>query len=361
MAVAAMMLACAPEVDTPQPDPNDPDTPTPEPQEEVYTLVADKEAIDADGKEKVTFSLVNSKGENLCESDAGMVKITNQTTGLWLGYGKYDYTSVRNGEYEFSANYRGYEAANTVKVRVENRGKYEKYRQSVVIYKVTGAWCAFCPNMTESLHEAAEEWGDQMIVVGCHGGGQDPFKLSPDVSEMLLVQYSSTAYPSCIYDNNAFVSGAKDVESVKKNIITQISKYPSTCGVCISKAEHSGTTLTVEASVASDKGGSYDVACVVLADGMEYSGGTEPSGIYNNVMMALSGSLNYYNKDKAVSIAAGGEEDFKFVFDNVPASMASKCKVVVYALVRDSRGQTITDNAAVCRVGQSMTGYMLND
>ena len=332
-----------------------------DPSQDTYTLVADREAIDADGVQKVTFSLLNGKGENLCEKEPGMVKVTNETTGAWLGYGKHAYTSVRNGEYEFSATWRGYAASNTVKVRVENRAKIEKYRQTVVVYKATGAWCSACPKMTASLHEAEEEWGNQMVVVACHGGGPDPFKLSPDVSELVLAQWKGNSYPSCVYDNNVLVSGAKDVDNVKENLIKQISKYPATCGVKITQTSLVGNTLTVKASVQSVDGGDYDLGCVLLEDDLRYSGGEEPSGVYSDVMRAVSGSFNYYNKDTAVSVSANGEVSKEFVVEGVTVSNAQNCRVLVYALMRLSNGQTITDNAAVCKLGESMTAYVLND
>lgn len=363
-ATALLVVGCSgtPD-DNPQPTPNPDDgkEDVVDPAEDTYTLVADKESVDADGVQKVTFSLLNGKGENLCESDPGMVKVMNNTTGLWLGYGKHSFVSVRNGEYEFSATYRGYNAENVVKVRFENRSKIEKYRQSVVIYKATGAWCTACPVLTDNLHTAAEEWGEQMIVVACHGGGADPFKLSPDVSAALLTQWKSSAYPSCVYDNNTFVSGAKDVENVKKNITEQISKHPATCGVKITEASLSGQTLTVKASVKSDKGGSYDLGCVLLEDNLQYAGGSEPSGVYSDVMRGLAGSFNYYNKATAVEIAADGEAHKEFTIEGFSVANPKNCKVVVFALVRLSNGQTVTDNAAVCKVGESMSAYILNE
>lgn len=363
-ATALLVVGCSgtPD-DNPQPTPNPDDgkEDVVDPAEDTYTLVADKGAVDADGVQKVTFSLLNGKGENLCESEPGMVKVMNKTTGLWLGYGKHSFASVRNGEYEFSATYRGYDAENVVKVRFENRGKYEKYRQSVVIYKATGAWCGACPTLTANLHTVAEEWGEQMIVVACHGGGADPFKLSPDVSAALLTQWNSIAYPSCVYDNNVFVSGAKDVENVKKNITEQISKYPATCGVKITEASLSGKTLTVKASVKSDVGGSYDLGCVLLEDNLYYAGGSEPSGVYSDVMRGLAGSFNYYNKATAVDVAADGEAHKEFTIEGLSVADSKNCKVVVFALVRLSNGQTVTDNAAVCKVGESMTAYVLNE
>ena len=351
--------------DNPQPTPNPDDgkEDVVDPAEDTYTLVADKVAVDADGVQKVTFSLLNGKGENLCESDPGMVKVMNNTTGLGLGFGKHSFASVRNGEYEFSATYRDYDAQNVVKVRFENRGKIEKYRQSVVIYKATGAWCGVCPVLTAYLHTVAEEWGEQMIVVACHGGnsGHDPFKLSPDVSVALLTQWKSGGYPACVYDNNAFVSGKSDVENVRKNITTQISKYPATCGVKITEASLSGQTLTVKASVRSDKGGSYDLGCVLLEDNLQYAGGSEPSGVYSDVMRGLAGSFNYYNKATAVEVAADGEAHKEFTIEGFSVANPKNCKVVVFALVRLSNGQTVTDNAAVCKVGESMSAYILNE
>lgn len=362
LAFALLALASCRGTEVEDTNPNGNTQPT-DPSEEVYTLSADATAIDADGKQKVTFALTNSKGENLCEKDPGMVKITNATEGEWLGYGIHSFSSIRNGEYDFTATYRGYDAANSVTVKVQNRAKYEKYLQKVCIYKITGAWCSFCPNMTANLKAAADLWGENMIIIACHGGnnGPDPFKLSPDVSLLLLGQYNSSSYPSCIYDNNTFVAGQGNSATVVKNIVKQLSDYPATCGVRIDQAEKTGSTLKVKATIASDKGDSYDVGCIVLGDGFEYAAGTEPSGIYNNVMVALSGSLNLYNKDTAVEIAAGSEVSKEFTFENFTATDTSKYSVVVYAMTRNAAGQTNTDNAAICKVGEKMNGFILND
>ena len=200
-----------------------------------------------------------------------------------------------------------------------------------------------------------------MVVVACHGGGPDPFKLSPDVSEIVLSQWKGNSYPSCIYDNNVMVSGAKDVENVKKNLTDQISKYPATCGVKITQTSLANNTLTVKASMKSVKGGNYDLGCVLLEDNLYYAGGSEPSGVYSDVMRAVSGSLNTYNKNTAVSVGADGEVSKDFVIEGVTVSNPQNCRVLVYALIRLSNGQTVTDNAAVCKLGESMEGYVLNE
>ncbi|MBQ5670394.1 MAG: hypothetical protein IIV29_06850, partial [Tidjanibacter sp.] len=51
----------------------------------------------------------------------------------------------------------------------------------------------------------------------------------------------------------------------------------------------------------------------------------------------------------------------EFTIEGLSVADPKNCKVVVFALVRLSNGQTVTDNAAVCKVGESMSAYILNE
>ena len=122
----------------------DPDFENPNPTDGYY-IVADKTEIEANGEDVVTFKVYDPDGNDLTAStERNYVTIVDEVTGANIGDNVFEWTSIKDGEYEFSATFKGHPTENTVTVKSVNRSKYEKYFKKVVVYDITSTMCGPC-------------------------------------------------------------------------------------------------------------------------------------------------------------------------------------------------------------------------
>ncbi len=369
-AAALTMAACGtPEGPTPDgPNPNDPENPTTgEAGAAPYTIEVDKTTIEANGLDVATFRVLDAAGNDLCVGDdAKKVYIQNVTENVSLGRKVTTFNSIINGTFEFTATFKGIATQNSVTVTAQNRVQYEKYKQMICVYDLTGTWCTACPYMTTTFEKVYDgPWGDQMIVMAVHAAATatDPFAIpvgTSDLGGVMLGRFGGSGYPTVIYDFNDMVEGTHSESEVVELLRKQIIDYPSTCGVKISKATLSGGTISIEASMTSTADGDYDMGYALLGNGLKYDGGTEEDGIYDDVVVAVSPNFITMQKDSKFSAKEGVEQTKSWTIDGVGNADPSKLRVVVFVLREVEGGRVIVDNANVCAVG-STADYLLNE
>jgi hypothetical protein len=355
--------------DTPEPvGPNGPggDEPTPT---EAYTIQVDKATIEADGVDFATFSILDKDGNDvLVNADGSDSDMLSKTYFVFADSGKRlerktkTFSTIKNGEYEFYATIRGERTANTVKVTVQNRAKYEKYLQKVCVYQLTATWCGYCPEMTEGLGLLRNgQYADNVIVLACHA--QDDYALpwensrNYDLGTYVCASFGGGGYPYAVYDMS-FGSGQRSESMLNSYIAGQLLANPATCGVMISKATIDGVgNAEITATVKADKPGKFELGYAILADNQPGKGGSEP--VYNDVVAAVSD--NFIEMQEGVTLAADEEHTVTFNV-SVPklpgvAFKPADYKVVVFAH-SDANGGMV-DNANICTFGSSV-GYALN-
>ena len=110
----------------------------------VYTLVADKTTIEANGSDAATFKLYSPEGEDLtATAQRNYITIENKTTGETLD--GLTFTGTLDGDYTFFAYFKNSRSNNEVTITVQNRAKYERYYKKVAVYDLTSAYCAVEP------------------------------------------------------------------------------------------------------------------------------------------------------------------------------------------------------------------------
>ncbi len=331
-----------------------------------FTLQVDKTTIEADGKDFATFTILDDKGRDVTSEVVRNTSFTNLTTDTRLDYGTNKFTSIIDGEYTFKATVATSKSVtdteNTVTIKVQNRSLYEKYKQHVGIYKMTGTWCGYCPDMTKALHAVREDLQDNMIVVELHN--TDPFSVAMGggfdmVSYIgLVMNLSNIGLPSNIYKARD-LNGSRSSKQIEGIIENYMLETPATCGVKIASAERDGETITVNAALTTTRAGKYDLGCFLLLDNQYYTGGTEPSNIYNNIV--ISTTMNYTGvlSQDYYMMQPDVEQTHTFTIPNVSSNYSTNdLRVVVFALT-ELEGSTIMDNCQVCPVGGS-ADYELN-
>lgn len=335
-----------------------------EPSAEGYTIAVDKTTIEANGTDKVTFSVLDKNGTDLTENELSSIYFKNVATGERLDRKTMTFSSVINGNYEFVATYRGEETTNSVTIKVQNRAKYEKYKQRVAIYQLTGTWCTYCPQMVTGLEGISDVWKEHSLVMAVHASSADspdPYALATngsDLGNIMLGAFGGEGFPSCVYDLNE-LNGDRTASTISKNIESYLVEHPATCGVKIASTKREGSTITINASVTSSTGGTYDLGYAILLDNQTYSSGTSLDGKYHDIVCSVSGNFLSMSSDTKMTLAANEEQSRTFTIEGFPERLStSDLRVAVFAL-SSSSGRTITDNLAVCKLGESVD-YILN-
>lgn len=359
------MVACGPVDNT---DPIDPGTEDPvNPENTTYSIDLDKSVIEADGVDCVTFKILDENGNDLLVNEDGSnsdllskTYFVMSESGKRLDRNTKTFSSIKNGEYEFYATVRGARTSNTVTVKAQNRGAYEKFLQKVCVYQLTATWCGYCPDMTEKLGLLRNgEYGDNVIVMACHA--QDDYALAwsnhlnYDLGTYVLTSFGGSGYPYAVYDMS-FGNGQRTESMLNQLVAGQLKTAPSTCGVKISEAWIGADgKATITASVMADKAGNFDLGYAILADNQPSKGGTE--SIYHNVVAAVSDNFVKMSEDTTVSLKAGEEYTKTFNVEVKPfrgvTFNPSDYKVVVFAH-SDAHGKQQVDNANACDFGQTV-------
>lgn len=323
-------------------------------------LSVDKQTIEADGDDYVTFSLTLD-GEELTFDEDKLSKIyfIHEKSGVRLERYATTFTAVKNGDYSFIATYKGQQSANSVQVKAVNREKYEPYNQKVMIYDLTGAWCPACPTMTAGLENVDPMWKSNMIVLAVHGGSEedkDPWVLKDnegkDLTSTMLSMFGGGGYPTCVYDLQYQNGNARTPSAIGSVIEKHLAAYPATCGVKIESTSLVGTTLTIEAAMKSATGGEYEFGYAVLLDNQRYDGGTAVDDIYNDIVVATSSNFIEMGSSKITTVA-DIERTKTFTIENFKQTDTANMRVVVYVLTK-REGKVMVDNANVCPLGGSV-------
>ena len=329
-----------------------------------YTLSVDKTTIESTGKDIATFTLVDADGQVLTDNASLMSKIyfINEQTGRRLPKKTKIFKSVEDGDYVFSATFRGEASANKVTIKSENRTAYEVFKKSVCLYRLTATWCENCPSMTTGLNNVSDWTKSRLVELDFHGAGSayaysDGSKY---VADYLYPKFKLGGYPSAIYDL-AVPSDARDYTKIEDMIFERISDSPATCGI---KAEvaYSNGKISVKASVKTSTGGKYDIAYALLKNNCP--GGAVPyfyESEYHNVVKGVSGNYEFMST-AAKQIAKDQEQeilDLTFDYPIPESDNLSDYSVAFYAL-KEVGNKIEIDNAVRLALGTSVD-YVYNN
>lgn len=327
------------------------------------TLTADRQEIEADGKETAVLTLTDADGKVLTEgSTLRYVTFEEVNTGMSLERRSNTFSSIKNGTFTFKAKYKGREAENTVTVTAKNRVKYEKYFHKVVAYDVTNTQCGPCGYLAGVFENVPAEWKEHLAVMAVHGNfdNRDPWIIG-NVGTVLMSSYGGTGFPFCLFNLDYAQKGVSPdttPSAIADIIEKQMRKSPATCGIAV-ESSLAGNSVTVKTRFTSSTGGEYDLGYAVLLDNQKFVGGTVEGGIYNDIVASISGNYCRMSSDKFTA-EKDREISGTYSFDDEEVAKKSKdCRVVVFAL-RDNGEKVIIDNAAVCGLGESVD-YILNE
>ena len=331
-----------------------------------YTLSVDKKVIESDGKDVAVLTITDVKGLVLTEGDYlrntsfYIAEMDEWRSGLGSSEAPNLFTSIADGTYTISAMYEGVYCENTVTVRSENRSGYEVFHKNVLIYKLTGTWCQYCPFMTEALHNVDDYTKDHSIVMAFHN--RDDFAIqynaNLDMADMLLSRFgtSDDGYPYAVY-SLAEGSGKRTVNDIQRLVKNQLTSAPASTGIKAESVVADGK-VTVNATVMASTAGTYDLGIAILKDDQTALNYNNQRETYDDVVMMVSGNF-YAMSSAAFDLSAGEEITLEKVCEHPDIVPGSTCRVVLFTLA-ESGGRTIVDNSVSFKVGEGVD-YRYNE
>lgn len=321
------------------------------------TLSVNKTEIEANGEDVITFTVKDANGKVLTTPELiKNVYIEDKTTGDYLERRTNVFSAIENGTHVFKAYYEELESQELT-ITAKNREKYEVFYHKIAVFKMTGTWCVACPAMTSGLHKVEEAMPGRMVKMAFHASSSseaDPFHL--DETGALMTRFGASGFPTCVYDLNT-MSIERTVSGIKALLLDEIKKHPATCGIKLSSSyDATSGEIKVNASLTSSKGGEYDLAYVLVTDGLTASGGREE--VYDYTVRAISSNYMAMSTNRKFTVEANQEhqmEEFTIIAKGLSAETS---RVVVYAL-RKVDGTYMVDNITECPI-QGSIGYIYN-
>lgn len=326
-------------------------------------LSASKLTLEADGKDAVTFTVKDNNDKDITAS----CYIRNELIDKYIGRkGANSFSYMANGKFTFKARYEkdGKEYfSESITIIVQNRKKYEFYRRKVAVFKMTGTWCVNCPGMTTALDAARKEMPDRIVEMALHAStteDTDPFHMGA-TADFATAMGGLSGFPTCVYDLRKETATSNSSLSIfRDNIEEAMRDYPATCGIKINSTyDASSARVRVNASLKSSVGGSYELAYVLVVDGLKAPQmGADANYIHNHTVIALSD--NFLGSANKITLGAG--EEYKaneFVIEQAMNLDPTKTRIVVYAIVKNGSVQMI-NNIAECGINSSID-YIENE
>ncbi len=338
---------------------------------EGLRMLVDKSSIEADGKDIATIQVIDKDG-TIVTDDSSLLKYVSfyvVETGETFARTN-EFSSIANGTYTLQAKYKADFCSNTVKVKVVNRGKYEKYFHMIPIYDITNIQCTACPSLAEGLESIPAPYSEHALVLAVHGNfsNNDPF-LRSDIANGLFRSFGLRgAYPSVIYnlvetDEGSSGNPVADAEEARDFIRQQMIENPATCGVKLTTSyDRNSGMAKIKVSMMPVKAAKYDIGCAILLDNQDVSALSPYFSEINDIVLNITGNYAAMSNeafDTTVDEEVSKEWDVVMSSDVVDAyGGIDNFRVVGFVLCEDGDNVRF-DNAAVCPLGEDID-YKLN-
>ena len=310
----------------------------------ILRITADKTAIQADGVEKVTFTVKLGTKDVSNESTMNLILVKES------GEENMDY-SVR----AFSTSVQATSVSGGV-----------SFYHKLLGMQFTSVGCQACPALSTTLKAIQTEQPGRLAVASFHmdfGGVTDPMSTAATNNYRTNILGNFSGLPRFFYNMR---KGTKEMISIKsqieKELQNELSNYPASCGVAIESVHNAADrTVMVTAKITSNVTNTYRCLIYLVEDGIKYTqmnGGNDYT--HNNVVRAVvSTSLNgdRFNGE----VKAGTEATMQRSCQLEPGWNVDNMRVIVSMLTTLDGGKTYTcNNVNECKLGES-ADYLYNE
>lgn len=312
-------------------------------------LSASKDVMTADGKDAVTFKVMQAGAE--LTDDAVIRCVTN---GEKLNGNTF--STSQAGAYVFEASYEG-QVSKQVKIMANEASvTASRFVRRICAMEFTGTWCAMCPSgLTRLNYLISSSYDGIVYLMSFHVDGTSSDPMVIEQSSILSNKFALSGYPSCVVDMRGTM-GLSENYSVMRTVFNEsLQGYPAHCGVAVQSVYNENSSeAKVTVRITSEKTADYRLILYAVEDGLKYQqndGGNYRDYTHNHVVRKLySASVE---GDRVGSIEADKEIIKEYTVELDKTWKAEE--VSFYALVTDGNGYV--NNLAVCEAINGNADY----
>ena len=334
----------------------------------ILRITADNTAIQADGVEKVTFTVKLGTKDVSNESTMNLI-LVKESGEENMDYSVRAFSTSVPGTYVFKARYyegKSIVSENEVTVQATSVSGGVSFYHKLLGMQFTSVGCQACPALSTTLKAIQTEQPGRLAVASFHmdfGGVTDPMSTAATNNYRTNILGNFSGLPRFFYNMR---KGTKEMISIKsqieKELQNELSNYPASCGVAIESVHNAADrTVMVTAKITSNVTNTYRCLIYLVEDGIKYTqmnGGNDYT--HNNVVRAVvSTSLNgdRFNGE----VKAGTEATMQRSCQLEPGWNVDNMRVIVSMLTTLDGGKTYTcNNVNECKLGES-ADYLYNE
>ena len=315
----------------------------------ILRITADKTAIQADGVEKVTFTVKLGTKDVSEESTMNLI-LVKESGEENLDYGVRAFSTSVPGTYVFKARYyegKAMVSENEVTVQVAPVSGGTSYYHKLLGMQFTSIGCQACPALSTTLKAIQTEQPGRLAIASFHmdfGGMTDPMSTAATNNYRTNILGNFSGLPRFFYNLR---KGTKEMISIKSQIEEELQKelsnYPASCGVAVESVYNAyDRTVKITGKLTSNVTNTYRCLIYLVEDGIKYfqtNGANDYT--HNNVVRAVvSTSLNGDRFNGEVN--AGVESTMQRSYQLEPGWNADNMSVIVSMLTTLDGGKTYT-------------------
>lgn len=333
----------------------------------ILRITADKTEIQADGADKVTFT-VRLGTKDVSDENTMNLVLVKETGEENLDYGVHVFSTSAAGTYVFKARYYEGESMiseGQVTVQAKQVSDGVSYYHKLLGMQFTSVGCQACPMLSTALKAIQTEQPGRLTVASFHMdyGMTDPMSISATDQYRTNTLGNFSGLPRFFYNLR---KGTKEMISIKSQIAEELQKelqsYPASCGVAIASTyDSSSRTVSVTAKLTSNVNNTYRCLIYLVEDGIKYfQTNASNDYVHNNVVRAVvSNSLNGDRFSNEVQ--TGKEVTMNRSYALGQGWNVDNMRIIVSMLTTLDGGKTYTcNNVNECKLGGSVD-YIYNE
>lgn len=202
----------------------------------------------------------------------------------------------------------------------------KELKKVVVVEEFTGTGCGWCPRGHVAMHNLSEQYGDRFIGIALHQFNEnDP---------MYITDYTLPfqGAPQAVVDRTSFGDPYVNTPTA---VAAAMNDFPVAAVTVSGKYNADSTMVDATATVESLVSGQYDVAYMLVADGLE---GKTSSWKQTNYYNSAYKGQNGYNSKKEMP------EDLQFLWDQPQKMNQTFNDVLIASSYKNSKNLATFDN-----------------
>lgn len=242
-------------------------------------LSADRTAIAADGREKITFT-VKYADEDVSGSDRMQIGIaeTGGEAVSWLAPGKNIFSASVAGRYSVSAVYtdadRNVYRSDEIEITLSDAGMVpQAFTRKMLFTQFTSVGCGNCPAMTESIASVQEERPGLLVPVSLHipYDPKFPDPMAIQMCSSIAKRFGVTGLPHGFVNYSQELSTTSDISTITDALDKALAETVQPCGIAVTTAwDKASDIVTVDLKVTPSEHGYYRYLVFLIEDGISY-------------------------------------------------------------------------------------------